>query len=508
METSVSSGKKVVVNSIIMYVQLILNVLIGLVSVRILLNALGQSDYGLYDLIAGIIGLFSFITASLSQSSMRYISVSLGAGDNEKTKSVVSSCVWLHIFISLALCFILEVAGVFLFDGFLNISQERIGIAKIIYHCMVLSLFFNINIAPLNALVSSFENFLFISLVTIFDSLLKLGIAFWVMYTSFDKLLLYGVMIAGITILNYLIYLTISVTKYRSAYHVSKPDYNGIRSVVGFASWTLLDTFSSVINRQGYAVMLNKFFGTTMNSSFAISRQLEGQVFSVSSVVVNAMKPQIMKSFGKGETDRMFRLSLTAGKFGFYLMSMVCIPLLVMMPDVLQLWLGFIPDNTVLFGRLLIIACMMEQLTRGLVYANQAIGNIKWFSIIVSTLRILALPVSIFALLLGAEAWVAIFIFLVFETLGSLSRIIVLSRISDFKPVTFFKSVLKDVTIPTLCTSLFCCFIYPMGSGILWMIACILVTILLLVIAVFFTGLTIEERSFIRGVLQKIMKRF
>lgn len=486
-----------------MYVQLILNVLIGLVSVRILLNALGQSDYGLYDLIAGVIGLFGFVTASLSQSSMRYISVSLGEGDDEKTKGIVSSCVWLHIFISLVICLFLEILGIFLFDSFLNIAPDRIRIAKIIYHCMVISLFFNINLAPLNAMVSSFENFFFVSLVTIFDSLLKLGIAFWVMYTSHDKLLLYGLLITSLTIFDYLIYYIFSIINYRSVFHVAKPDYDGVRSVIGFASWTLLDTFSSVINRQGYAVMLNKFFGTTMNSSFAVARQLEGQVFSVSSVVVNAMKPQIMKSYGKGETDRMYRLSLTAGKFGFYLMSIACIPLLVMMPDVLQLWLGFVPENTVLFGRLLVIACMVEQLTRGLVYANQAVGNIKWFSIIVSTMRFLALPVSIIALLLGAEAWVAIFIFLIFETLGSLSRIVVLSRISDFKPVSFLKNVLIDVSLPTAIPTIACILIYHIYNGLIWMLVSIMITILLLIVTVYISGLSIEERFFVRSFLKR-----
>ena len=482
-----------------MYVQLILNVLIGLISVRILLNALGQSDYGLYDLIAGVIGLFSFITASLAQSSMRYISVSLGEGNDKKTSEVINSCIWLHIIISLILCLLLEIVGLFLFDGFLNISSERMFVAKLIFQCMVISLFFNINISPLNALVSSYEDFLFVSVISIIDSVLKLCIAVLVMFVNQDKLLLYGLLITCVSLFNYLVYYIYSKSKYIAVFRVSRPIMQGIKGVAGFASWTLLDTFSSVINRQGYAIMLNKFFGTTMNSSFAIARQLEGQVFCVSSVVVNSMKPQIMKSYGNGDEERMFRLSLTAGKFGYFLMLMVCIPLIVMMPDVLKLWLGFVPDNTVIFGQLLIMACMMEQLTRGLVYANQAIGNIKWFSIIVSTLRILALPVSAIALFIGAQAWIAILIFFLFETLGSFCRIFVLSMISNFKVVYFFSDVLIKVLLPTLVSFLICCYIYPYGSGIGWMISVAVVVATSLSVLVFITGLTKEEKAFVKN---------
>ena len=502
-----NAGNKVVGTSIIMYIQLILNVLIGLITVRLLLNALGESDYGLYDLIGGVIGLFGFITSSLSQSSLRFISVSLGRGDDGDTASVFNSCFWLHVIFAIALCVLLEVIGVFLFHGFLNIDPLRILVAKIVFHCMVFSLFVNIIVSPLIALVSSYECFFFVAIVSVVDSLLKLGIAIVVYYTMQDKLLVYGVLMVGISLVNFLLYFCFTKRKYKSILCIRFPRISALKDVAGFASWTLLDTFSSVINRQGYAIMLNKFFGTVMNSAFAVSRQLEGHVYSVSASVVNAMKPQVMKSYGCGDNDRMFRLSLTAGKFGFYLMSLVCIPLIVMMPDVLHLWLGRVPENTTVFARLLVLACMFEQMTRGLVYANQAVGNVKWFSIIVSTMRILALPASVLALIIGAQAWVAILIFVFFEFVGSLCRVFVLARITVFKPISFFRDVLFQVLPPTIFAALTCFLLYGIRTSVWWMLIVSFITCSVMIASVCFLGLTNEEKAFLTNLVKGFLHR-
>lgn len=504
------TAKRVAYNTIIMYVQLILNILIGFISVRLILKALGHSDYGLYDLIGGIVGLLSFISNSLSQSSMRFISVSLGKKDPADTNRVFNSCFWLHLLIALILCAILEIVGLFIFDGYLNIPEGRVNTAKIIYHCMVVSLFIKINSSPLSALICSYEDFWYKALVSIVESILKLAIAIVITYYMKDKLLLYGFLMVVITTINYSMYFVYSRIKFKSNTIIHKPNKTNIRPLMGFAGWTLLDTFSSVINRQGYSVMLNKFFGTTMNAAFAVSRQLEGHLFSVSASVVNSMKPQVMKSHGANDDSRMFRLSMTAGKFGFYMMSLIIIPLLFMMPDVLDIWLDNVPEHAADFSRLLLIACMAEQLTRGLVFANQAVGNIKWFSIIVSFMRILALPVSWIFLHYGSEAYVAIFVFLIFESIGSFCRIIILSKITDFKISYFVKDVFLRIIPPTLVSLLFCYFVYPLNSGIGWMIAVVVVSCLLYAVSAYIFGMTKEEKvvlqSFGKGALAKFRR--
>ena len=499
---------RVAINTIVQYIQLMLNVLIGLYFVRIILNALGASDYGIYDLIAGVVFLLSFISTSLSQTSMRFLSVSLGEGNNQKTARMFSVCLWLHVYIALLLVAVLIFLGFFLFDGFLNIPIEKINTARLLYYFMVFGLFLNIVVTPFSAMIAAHENFVYISCVQILDSFCKLGIAFIIASTSWDKLLLYGILMAGITVFNVLCYVVFAIVKYHEKISVRRAKIPEMKEVTGFASWTLMDVIGSIATRQGYAILLNSFFGTVVNAVFALARQIEGHMYTISASVINTMKPQIMKSQGAGETERMFRLSLTAGKFGFSMMSLVAIPLLVMMPEVLTLWLKEVPEGTVLFSRLMVAACMFEQLTRGLVYANQAVGNIKWFSITISTIRMLALPISWLFFYFGAPAYVAIIVFLVCETIGSISRVFILSWISDFKVSSFVRSVFLQLMPPFLISILVCIVSYRFLNGIWGMLLVCIITIISYVSIMLLFGLTKEERNSIFGLfMPQLLKK-
>ena len=225
-------------------------------------------------------------------------------------------------------------------------------------------------------------------------------------------------------------------------------------------------------------------------------------MYTISASVINTMKPQIMKSQGVGDEGRMFRLSLTAGKFGFSMMSLVAIPLLVMMPDVLSLWLKEVPEGTVLFARLMVAACMCEQVTKGLVYANQAVGNIKWFSISISTIRVLALPISWVLFCLGAPAYAAIVVFFICETIGSFSRVIILSKISNFKASSFIYSVFLQLLPPFVLSIVLCALCYHFYSGIWGMILVCIINVICYAIIMFLVGLTKEEKQAIIGIIR------
>lgn len=493
------TANKIAINTIMQYTRLILNLVISLYSVRLILNALGPDDYGIYDVVAGVIAFMGFIEASLSQTSIRYISVSLGVNKLSEIRKSINTCLWLHIIIALLTFVLLEMLGAFLFRGFLNIGEERLYAAQLVFHSMCVSAFFQIAGTPIIALLTSHENFIFLSIITILNSLSKLAIAFILVYTSFDKLILYGALMALVVILNTLIYFIYAKHKYFQEICISKVSVEQLKNQVSFAGWTLLDVLGSIFNRQGYAIMLNKFFGTQTNAVFAISRQIEGQIYGVSAAVIDTMKPQIIKSYGQGNIDRMFRLSFTAGKFGFSLMSFVCIPLVAMMPEVLSLWLSTVPTGTVVFARIMVLACMSEQITRGLVYANQATGKIKWFSIIVSSIRALALPASIILCLYGCESTVTILVFLLFESLGSLSRILVVSRVNGLNPYSFIGDVLLRIILPFSIAFVFCILIHLNFSTILAMIINSIMTCIIYAISVYIIGLSIDEKIVIKN---------
>ena len=497
---------RVAINTFVQYIRLVLNLVIALVSVRIILNSLGASDYGVYDVVGGVVPLLGFLNSSLSQTSIRYLSVSLGEKSLDAVRKTFNNCFWLHIFISVMVAIVLEIIGLSLFDGFLNIPSNRIYAAQIVYHCMAVTTFLQIAVTPFQALIISHEKFIYASCISIIDSLLKLGIAFVLIYTSSDKLIAYGGLMTLVTVLNTILFIGYVIIMYRKELHIGKPSTADIKGQSQFAGWTILDVLGSMINRQGYAIMLNKFFGTYVNSSFAIARQVEGQVYGISAAIIDTMKPQIMKSYGANDKQRMFRLSMTAGKFGFILMSFVCIPLLVYTSEILTLWLKNVPDGSVTFMRLLIGACMMEQMTRGFVYASQATGRIKWFSIVVSGVRACALPVSILLCFYGCSSYVPLVVFFLCETLGSFSRIFIITKIHGGKATPIFSEIFIRI-MPPFAVTLAICYTFLIAYSTLSLIAFSFISMLIYSFVSYTVSLSKEEKIAVLSIVKSIIHK-
>lgn len=501
-------ANRVVVNTLVQYIQLILNVIIGLYSVRVILNALGSDDYGIYDVVAGVIAVLSFIRSSLVQTSLRYLSVSIGSERIKTIRETFNNCFWLHLLISIFLICFLEIVGFFLFDEFLNIPLGRINAAKVVYQCMLVTLFLNITISPFTALITAHEKFYYYSFIGILDSLLKLAIAFAVAHTSFDRLIVYANLMVGVSIINSILHITYLYSKYRREMWIGKPAWSEVKGITGFAGWTLLDVMGAIASRQGYAVMLNKFFGTTINASFAISRQVEGHTYTISSSVINAIKPQIMKSYGAGDSRRMLRLALTAGKLGFSMMALFAVPLIVMMPDILQIWLKDVPSGAVEFSQLLVAAAMIEQLTKGLVYAAQATGNIKWFSITVSVCRFIALPLSIVFLFLQMPVITAFYIYFICESFGAFSRVLMMSKISEFRIITFLKAVFFRMVPPFGIAYAICWAMYHYFThNIISLCTIAFITGIAYCILIYIVGLDLEEKRTIISMINSLKNK-
>ena len=499
---------RVAINTIIQYVKLVVNVLVGLISVRILLNALGADDYGIYDVVGGIIAFLAFINSSLSQSSMRFLSVSLGKRDIYDTQRVFNDCFWIHLLVSVIIVFLFEILGPFLFDRFLVIPESRLSAAKIVYHFMIFILFLQIAITPFNALIVSHEKFVYTSAIAILDSFLKLGIAFVVKFSSTDKLIVYGGLMAGVTLLNSLLSILYIIKNYKQEVFLGKISFRRSKELLSFVGWTVMDIISQLSTRQGYAIMFNRFSGTATNAVYALSRQIEGNLYYLSASVIDSIKPQIMKSYGEGNMDRMIRLSLTAGKIGFSMLAVIAIPLMIMMPSVLELWLVNVPYGTIFFARMMVLACLIEQLTRGLVYSCQATGKIKLFSIIVSLIRFSALPLSIVAFICGCEAKVAMIIYVFCESLGAFSRVLIMSKITELNVCNFISSVLFKIIPPVLVTAIVSFLLYQYNREISFCVVNFMQAVLVYSCLSYLITLDSFEKTAINKVIKSSIAKF
>ena len=496
---------RVAVNTTVNYVQLILNVLIGLLTVRFVLQSLGEIDYGLYNLIAGVITLITFISESLSQTSIRFISISLGQGDSKNLKHVFSSCFSLHLYMAVILAIILEIVGLFLFNGFLNIPSDRLSAAQIVYLCMVVTLCLYIVSTPFRAFIIAHEALVFISIIGIIESICKLIVAIVILHTILDRLIVYGILMMVVGLVPFAGLYLFSSIKYRDSLSLKLVGYSSISQIVNFAGWTLMDVFGVIANRQGYALMYNKFLGPSANAVFALAGHVEGPMFSVSASVINSIRPQILLSYGKGDKDRTLRLAMTAGKLGFSMMSMIAIPVLVMLPDVLKIWLGDYPDQTVFYARMMIVACMANQITLGLSTANQAFGRIKTYSIVVSLVRMSALPISIILLLIGCPGTVAMVVYAICESLASASRVIVMNRITGLSIKRFIFDVVLDLIVPVIAAAVVCTVLYSVWSGVLGLLISTFCSAIAYASTIYLIGLTKEEKSSINALISTLL---
>ena len=335
------AATKVFFNTGVLYLRMLLTVGISLYTTRLVLNALGVDDFGIYNLIAGIITMLSFLNTAMAVSTQRYLSFYQGRKDKGMQKMVFANSFLLHILIGLSVVILLEAIGVFLFDGFLNIPGDRIEVARIIYHFMSLTVFFTIVAVPFSGSLYAHENILWVAIVTIIEVLLKLGIAILLYTINFDKLIFYGFTMAAVSIVSLLLYMIFCMKKYEECSLKVRRFYDKslMKELSSFAGWNLFGAICGVGRSQGLAVILNLFFGTIVNAAYAIANQISGQLNFFSATMLRALNPQIMKSEGAGDRERMLRLSMSASKFGFFLLAFIAIPCIFEMPSILKFWL-------------------------------------------------------------------------------------------------------------------------------------------------------------------------
>ncbi len=401
------SAKRVVINTGFLYGKMLITILISLYSTRLVLNALGTTDYGVFNLVGGVVAMLSFLNSAMANATQRYMSFSIGEGNNDKLKSIFSSSVVLHLIIGIIIVLILEFGGIFLFDGILKIPTERLGSARIVFHFMVISTFFTINSVPYDAAISSHENFLFDALSGVFESVLKLLIAVSLLFTPADKLILYGLLIAVLTILIRIIKSIYCYRKYEECRTriTSRINIKLTKEMLSFAGWNLFGSFCTIARNQGLAIILNQFFGIIINAAYAIASQVNSNLMLFSVNMLKSINPQITKSEGGGDRQRTLRLTTLACKLSFFLLAFFAIPAILEMPFLLRIWLKTVPENTIIFCQLMIILTLILLMTAGLNMLIQAVGKIKTSQAFTGSLLILNVPLSYFLVKLGFPAY-------------------------------------------------------------------------------------------------------
>lgn len=397
------SSSRIVLNTAILYGKMLITMVFTLLSTRWVLASLGDADFGIYNLVAGLIAMFSFLNTAMTVASQRYLSYSMGTKSPVKLKETFYYSVIQHFFVGLLVVAVLEILGVFFLNTVLNIPSGKEMDAVFVLHCLAVSTFFTIITVPYQAIANAHENMLIIALISILESLLKFVIALFLLHYLGNRLKMYAILMAGVSLISMIVIRAFCKSHYSETHIDIKriADMKYFKQFFAYAMWNLIGALGSVIKNQGIAMILNVFYGVVVNAAYGIANQVNGQLSFFSNTIVKAIQPQLMQSEGSGDRKRMLKLSLIACKMPTLLLILLLIPLAVKMDYILNLWLGSVPVHATSFCQLILAYTIVFQSYHGIELSIHATGNIKRYQIWGYGLQLLVLPIGYIAMYCG-----------------------------------------------------------------------------------------------------------
>jgi len=429
---------------------MLVTVFISIYSTRLVLLALGAEDYGIFSLVGGLIAMMLFLNTAMIAASQRFMSYYLGVKDLKKQKEIFNVSFILHLATGVLLVVVMELCGYFFFENLLNINQDRIEDAYLIYHFVVVSSFFTILSASFNAVIIAHENMLFIAVNAIFQAIYKFCLALLVTnYFGGYKLIAYSFLFSLMSIITFIIMWIYCRKKYSETIVHFKRDFNKNLFVEmgNFAKWSLLGGSATTIAAYGQGFVLNIFFGTVVNAAQGVANQLRGQLEALSNSFMAALNPAIVKSEGAGERKDMFKFAFLGCKVSFFLLFICGLPMIIEAPYILKLWLVKVPENTVIFVRLMLILSLVNVTFSSLRTSISAIGDIKKFQIVFSIVSIAPLIVSYGLFSYGLPAHSLYLSFIGFSIVKSFIVIFYSNKLGNLDILDFIKKVLIPISI-------------------------------------------------------------
>lgn len=450
-----SVANRVIKNTGFLYAKMGITMFISLYTTRLILNSLGASDFGIFNIVGGAIAMLGFLNAAMAGATQRFMSYSEGEGNKEKQKSIFNVSFILHLGLSFVVGLALLIAGFFFFNGILNIPPDRVFAAKIVYGSLIVSTVFTVMTVPYDAAMNAHENMKYYAIVGVFESLLKLAVAFACVYTSSDKLIVYGSLMACIPLITLSI-MRIYCHKHYEECIIAPRKYwqkGLVKEMTSFASWNLFSVAATMISNYGLGVIINIFYGVFLNTALGIAQQVDAQLKVFSNNMLKAVNPIITKKEGHKETQAMLKITMSSSKFSFFMFSFFVIPFFVEMPYVLELWLKETPKYALLFCRMQLICSLFGQLGATLNSAISANGRIKEFSFYSSLLYLSSILLTyIFFKLNMPPYFMYISVFFLNVFLYRLLCVIILHKNSGLK----YCEYLKYVVCPCITVALVC----------------------------------------------------
>lgn len=504
---------KMLLNTIALYCKIIISTITALLATRIALTALGVVAFGLYNLIAGVIVLLSFFNGALMISTQRFLSIAIGEKNNNKVSEIFNVSIIVHAIFAIAVALLFKIVQPWLFQGFLNIPDDMQNAAIVVYNIMIISSFVTIFSIPYSSIINAREDMCFFSFSEILAILLRLFAAIALLYVSGDLLLIY-------TWLMLLSVFVGALTKYlwcRYKYKEVALSWKLMRNrelferMFSFAGWNTLGSVAVLIRNQGVAVLLNVFFGTVVNAAYGIANQVNSLVLTFASTLTTVFTPTIIQSQGEGNEQKMLFTAKFASKVSFLLSSIIALPLLVYMPQVLNIWLVEIPENTIVFCRLIIVAFIILQLYPGINRAIYAKGIIKNYQIVTSLLLIAIIPVGVLLFKQGYPVYSIMVAMVIFQIAVLLCTVYYAKKIVGMDAGEFLRnSVLRpSILFVAFITVVYLVALFVYDPKYWWDVSiCSILFMLLYLISYFYIVFNFHEKKMIYDLCNSLKRKF
>jgi O-antigen/teichoic acid export membrane protein len=504
-----ASNKLILKNTLLLYFRQILIIFINLYAIRIILNTLGVVDYGIYNVIAGVITSFNFVMNSMATASQRYFSYELGKNNFEQLNRTFTVTFKIYGIIALVFIILGETFGIWFIQNKLVIPLDRLKAALILYQFSMLSFLCNIMTAPYMADIIARENMDIYAYMSIIEAVLKLIIVYLLKISNFDKLVLYGFLLFITNFINTLLYRTYCKWHYKESNVTQYWNKNLGKELLSYIGYNLFGSAASIGRDQGITFILNIFFGPTVNAARGIATQVSGVITSFSTNFLTAVKPGIIKTYSQNKKDELNLLVNRSCKLSVYLLLYLEIPFIFECEKIMKLWLQQIPDYVVVFTQIVLLENLINAMSGPLMILAQATGNIKWYQIVVGSVVLLYIPAVYIGLILGCSVVIVLFFSLFFAILATIVRIVMVKRIAYFSVKKFFLKVVFPVTLVSMCSfflPLFCIKLIP--SSVLRIIVTIIVSILSTTFFILTIGISKDERFFLKNKIHFYKERF
>lgn len=503
------SNRRIAKNTVFLYFRMMLTIGISLYTSRVVLEQLGENDYGIYGVVGGVVAMFSILSASLSSAIGRFITFELGKDDASRLKSIFSTSIIILLGLGLAVVLLLETGGLWFLNHRMNIDPSRMAAAHWVLQCSTATFLINLLSVPYNAAIIAHERMNAFAYIGILEAALKLSVALALFLPLFDSLIAYALLLLTASAIIRLIYGIYCKRHFEECRFEFTFDRNVFKEMLGYSSWSFIGSSSGILKDQGVNVIINLFFGTALNAARGVATQVNTAVYGFSQNFMLAVNPQIIKSYAAGDSGYMFELGFRSARLSYYLMLCLSAPLILEMPFVLDIWLTVIPPYTVSFARLTLVLGMFETISLPLQYMNQASGRIKAYQLTVGGIQMLNFPLA-YVLLSCRFSPDSVYVLAIVLSQACLAgRLVILHHTLGLPVRQFLAEVYLRIIAVTICSmaaaaALTC---IPQSSASVH-ISKIALMLMLSAAACYAAGCDRNERAFIRSQLDQFYRKF